>query len=173
VDATEHSAFDLHELARALYRSGRRDLLETGEALARKATELDPESNQAWHTLAAILGRMGKWDEALSVVPRFLRPGKEARVEAGVIDFFIDAAAAGQAAPVLKLLVDSGAALELEPLVAALRMLLGEDLTIAAEIAEVANDVKLRIEQRRGNGKESEHAQLWRTVHPGFPLARE
>jgi hypothetical protein len=65
------------------------------------------------------------------------------------IRFFVDAAAAGQAAGALAVLRESPAAARFEPLVVGLQMLVGESFRAPQEVVEVAKDVVKRIEERR------------------------
>jgi type IV secretory pathway ATPase VirB11/archaellum biosynthesis ATPase len=72
---------------------------------------------------------------------------------AEVIAFFIRAAAAGHSARSARLIADSPSAQALEALVVALRMDAGEDVSVAVEIKEVAQDLVKRIREAR-EGKE-------------------
>jgi hypothetical protein len=72
-----------------------------------------------------------------------------------VIDFFVEAAAAGYAAETQKRIQTSPSAEILEPMAVALQMYLGEQVDVALEIQEVAKDVVKRIKVRREEMKES------------------
>ena len=63
------------------------------------------------------------------------------------IELFVALAAAGFAKEALTLLKESPAAKSLEPLVAGLKLFLGEDVKSAVEIFEVAKDVVGKIHE--------------------------
>lgn len=66
-----------------------------------------------------------------------------------VIRLFVDLAAHGHAGAGLLMLVDSPVAKQVEPLVAALKLLAGQSVHAPPEILEVAKDVATRIEERK------------------------
>ena len=65
------------------------------------------------------------------------------------IELLIELAASGYEKEVLEIVRDSASAEILEPLVVGLRLFVGEDVKVAAEIMEVGKDVVKRIEQQR------------------------
>jgi hypothetical protein len=97
-----------------------------------------------------ILGIQDEWEEAFEQESAFLDdPEAVEETLDEAIEFFVAAAAAGQTQEALRCIQDSSSTEALEPLVVALKMDLGEDVTVAAEIKEVASDVLDRIEARR------------------------
>jgi hypothetical protein len=58
-------------------------------------------------------------------------------------------AARGEATGALQILVNSPSRQQLEPLVAGIRIFLGEDVNVATEIKEIGSDVARRIAERR------------------------
>jgi hypothetical protein len=75
----------------------------------------------------------------------------EAAVKNGVEDalnLFIDFAARNEGTRALGILLDSPHAKELEPLTVGIRLYLGEDVRVAAEIKEIGSDVAERIGQQ-------------------------
>jgi tetratricopeptide (TPR) repeat protein len=140
----------LNGLAWVFYRFGRKVDLSRAEAWARTAVDQLPGSGSARHTLACILGAQGRWEQALSEAEVFLRDREligSALDE--IIDFLIDATAAGQGDEVARIVHTSGAQDVLEPLIVAIRRRSGEQVEIAREIMEVSTDVIERIERRR------------------------
>jgi hypothetical protein len=100
--------------------------------------------------LADLQGAIGNWQDALLTASQFLRH-TEIRPEAigQIIDLFINAAAAGYPEEALNVLRRTSWVSHLEPLITGIRILLGEEPTIAQEILEVGRDVAKRIEARR------------------------
>jgi tetratricopeptide (TPR) repeat protein len=142
---------ELHNsLAWAFFKYGRREYLSEAEAWACSAVNQAPESGYFRHTLASLLGVQGKWDDALEQARVFVRDRAmlDAALDA-VIDFFIDAAAAGQGEAILRIIEASGTAETFEPLVVAIQRPAGAQVDVAREILEVATDVLKRIEARR------------------------
>ncbi|HEX2094182.1 MAG TPA: tetratricopeptide repeat protein [Longimicrobiaceae bacterium] len=144
------SAGALNSMARAFFRHGRREDLAEAESWSRRAVELAPGSGLFRHTLACLLGAQGKWRDALEEAAVFLadRDLLTTRLDE-VIDFFIDAVAAGHGEEVARLIQASGTVETLEPLMVAIRRLTAAQVDVAREILEVAADVVQRIEARR------------------------
>jgi tetratricopeptide (TPR) repeat protein len=139
----------LNDLAWKLYKSDREDILPEAERLARKALEGNKTNNwMAVHTLSVILGRQGRWREALDIASSFFDAAAESETAiSGCIEFAISAASAGYASDVLSTLGESKGKTALEPLEVGLRKFLKESPLTAQEISEVANDVAERIRQ--------------------------
>jgi tetratricopeptide (TPR) repeat protein len=136
--------------ARLLLKVERYD--EAEEAL-RKTVELEPENGYGRFALGGILCVVGKTEGALEQWGKYLED--TAAVEKAVdraIDLGIELAARGVGRQTLKVLEGSASAGVLEPLIVGLRMYLGEDVRVAAEIMEIGKDVAKRIEERRGEG---------------------
>lgn len=117
---------------------------------AARAVELAPANSYYRHTHATLLGRLGRWAESFDSTRAFLADLEWSNENlSNVIDYFIEAAAAGQARPALDLLSASPAAALTEPLIVALQLELGDQPRAPQEIAEVARDVVERIRERR------------------------
>lgn len=126
------------------------DALFQATVWAQQAVELSPDDLAIRHTYAALLGRVGRWQDSFSEARLFLADTDAAsKFLDDVIDYFIEAAAAQQTRAALDLLVSSPTAALTEPLIVALRLELGENPRAPQEIAEVARDVVEKIHQRR------------------------
>ncbi|HEX7243900.1 MAG TPA: tetratricopeptide repeat protein, partial [Longimicrobiaceae bacterium] len=144
------SAEVLNAMAWAFFEHGSREDLGEAEAWAHRAVEQNPEGGYYRHTLACLLGVRGKWRDALEQAAAFLNDREMlARDLDEVIDFFVDAVAAGNGGEVLRVIQTAGAEEALEPLVVAIRLMNGAQIDVAREIVEVAKDVAQRIEERR------------------------
>jgi len=120
------------------------------EAWAREAHEKAVSDGAVAHTLAAILASRGEWSEALDLVPTMLADATNLeRCKSEYTDLLVDSAAARHTAKLIKLLDGSPAATALEPLLCALRLDLGEKVSVAPEIMEVAKDVLAKIRKKR------------------------
>jgi len=140
----------LNGLAWAVFSFGQDDLLDEAEAWSCRAAE-DTEANGAMHhTFASILGRRGKWTEALEQASAFLKDQQMLRDSLDEsIEFFIDAVAAGERSRVLEVIAAADQVETFEPLVVAINAMAGAQVDVAREISEVAEDVVRRIEDRR------------------------
>ncbi|MCP4213025.1 MAG: hypothetical protein GY765_00125 [bacterium] len=122
--------------------------------IAEEALQKEPESIQAQHLPASILGAHGKWDEALDTAEQFVcnsTMGEEHFTE--TINFFSVAAAAGYAEKCLDILGNSPCAMSVEPLIVALQMKAGQDYNAPQEVVEVAKDVLKKIDEAEGKLK--------------------
>ena len=139
-----------NSFAWAFYQHGSLELLPEAEKWAHEAVELKPEDGYYRHTLASILCRLGKVQEALEQGRKYLEDTAlvEKTVNEG-IDLFVGLAARGVAKEALKILEESASCEVLEPLIVGLRMYLGEDVQVATEIMEIGKDVVKRIEEQR------------------------
>ncbi len=80
----------------------------------------------------------------------FLMDGKMVRENMNeAISLLVELTARGGARTWLRLLSESPACLELEPLLVGMRMYLGKEVKVAAEIKEIGHDVVKRIHQRQ------------------------
>ena len=140
----------LNGLAWHIYRLQIKDLLPRAEQAAARAVELAPTSGIYLHTLASILSAQGKAGQALESARKYLDdlPSVQANLP-DAIDLFVDLAAAGQGRDAARILDESPSRGLLEPLVAGIRLFLGEEVKVAAEILEVGKDVAKRIEERQ------------------------
>ncbi len=140
----------LNNGAYGLLRRPRADLLACAESWARRSVGLAPDNAHYQHTLSSVLSVVGKCDEALGAARRYLGDAECVnRTTEDAVDLFANLAAAGSGREALRVLVESPSAEVLEPLIVGLRLFLGEDVKVAAEILEVGKDVAKRIEQRR------------------------
>lgn len=142
----------LNNLSWVFYKHGNSAMLPEAEEWAAKAVFLSPDNTNAHHTLACILSALGKGSAALESAGRYLQD--TALVESNIedaIELFVELAASGHAKESLGLLVHSEAEKHLEPLVAGLKLYIGEDVKTAPEIREIAKDVVKRIETRLKN----------------------
>ena len=140
----------LNKIAWTFYKNGSMPLVLKAEVWARKAAQLAPADLNAHHTLACLLSAIGKSEEALASAKVYIQDA--AVVEKTIddaIELFVELALSGNAKEALGILEPSPAARHLEPLIAGLKLYLGEDVKTAAEILEVAKDVVTRIEERK------------------------
>jgi tetratricopeptide (TPR) repeat protein len=146
----QESPDTLNSVAWMFFSRGRKEDLAEAESWARIAVEKARSKGDSGHTLACLLGAQGKWGEALDNARTFLADTSwVVTALEEVVDFLIDAVAAGHGKEVLQLISESGSAETLEPLVVALRRMDGKDVDVAREILEVANDVQRKIEARQ------------------------
>ena len=149
LEVSSRSAKSLNNLAWLFLKCGWRSYLEHAEAWSREAVRKEPGKPECQHTLATILGALGKWPEALEIAPLFL--GSEGFIEkriGDVTDFFINAAASDYAEESHRVLEQHLNKPLLEPLITGLKIFLGEKVRTAQEIMEVGEDVAKRIHER-------------------------
>jgi len=120
--------------------------LDRALALSQKTISLAPNQAGYLWTYSSILVRQGRLDDACRSLETALAD------VAGIdkdktewISLFIELAAKGGAASAMPILRKSACAEILEPLVVALRLYVGENVKVAAEIEEVAKDIVARI----------------------------
>lgn len=117
---------------------------------AREAVDLAPDESGYRHTLICLLVATEDRSDALNEAQRLIAsdlPDKSRM--SSITDVWLWLAAANWEQDALDLLLQSGRSAEFEPLVAALRIGLHEELMIAPEVLEVAKDVLTQIERRR------------------------
>lgn len=147
---TGRSAMSLHDLAWYLYCSGNKKTLPQAEEWIREAIEKEPEAPDYLLTAALIFKAQGKWQEILDLLPRMLASAVFIEKHmSDYIDVFVGLAAGGYGAEALAQLQTSSGASVLEPLIWALRLDCGEEISVAQEIHEVAKDIVSRIEELR------------------------
>jgi tetratricopeptide (TPR) repeat protein len=125
-----------------------KDILRLHAAIhaAENATRLSPNDNRFRHTLASAYGLAGRWPEAFEQAAIFADdPELIENCPDEILDFFIKAAAAGEAEAALRTIRKTAAAASLEPLVAALGILTGADFHAPREVMEVASDIVRKI----------------------------
>ncbi len=130
---------------------GKRDRYQEAEVAFMQAMELSPQGSRAQLVLLKLLMKMQERQlEALELAAKYVgNASLVANTIEGAIAQFVELAALGYAGESLRLLVDSPAEQHLEPLVAALRLVNGEEVKSAMDILEVAKDVVKRIEERQ------------------------
>jgi tetratricopeptide (TPR) repeat protein len=148
VNKPKQSAGSLNDIAWCFFKHGREKDWDYAEVWARSAVEQEPTAVHR-HTWACLLGAQNRWEAALEQAPFFLADHEmldESFDE--VIDFLIDAVAAGCGPRVAQLVRDSENTQMFEPLEVAIRRLNGEEINVAREISEIAADVMQRINLR-------------------------
>ena len=120
--------------------------LDRALPLSQKAITLVPNQAGFLWTYSSILVRKGRLDDACRSLETALADADGVDKEkAEWISLFVELAAKGGAARALPSLQKSACAEILEPLVVALRLYVGENVKVAAEIEEVAKDIVARI----------------------------
>jgi len=134
----------------ALFELGERPMLERALPWAQRAVEIDGHNGFYCRTLASIQCALGNAEEALKPAQKYLADQDSVRGSVDrATDLFVELAARGEAPRALQVLLDSPSRHQIEPLVVGIRIFLGEDVKVAAEIKEIGLDVARRIEQRR------------------------
>ena len=128
-----------------------KDIAEAEDA-ARKAVKISPNEPYSLHTLACILTRQNKWEEAVALTRHFIvegGPEYHAEVWPDIITLFKDAVKIGHAADAVKLLDDIGYEDRWRPLREALRAIAeGNDgplLRVAPEIRLPAEEIVAQL----------------------------
>ena len=138
-------------VALGLYKTGEKSCLERALAWAQQAVDLEPDDGYCQYTLAIIQCALGNLQDALNTAEKYLADENAVgqTIDEATNLLFVELAARGEAAGALRVLIDSPSCGQLEPLVVGIRIFLGEDVKVAAEIKEIGLDVAQRIEQRR------------------------
>ncbi|MFH2218717.1 MAG: tetratricopeptide repeat protein [Pseudomonadota bacterium] len=149
LEVSGRTAQSLNTLAWLFFENGYDTHFEHAEAWSKEAVGKDQEKPEYQHTLAAMLGGLGKWDESLKIARQFLNDKDFLKKGLGEItDYFINAAGAGYAGKAIKILEQSPDIQALEPVVVGLKIFLGEEILTAREIKEIGEDVAKRIRER-------------------------
>ncbi len=107
------------------------------------------------HTYAVILGGMGRWKESLVIARHFIENGGFVKKEIKeVTEYFINAAAGGYADEAITALEEYQDNPSLEPIIAGLKIFIGQEVLTAQEIMEIGHDVAQRIKDRMSRNKE-------------------
>lgn len=115
---------------------------------AETAIHLSPENKYVSYTLANLYGLAGRWPEALAQIQFFANDSELIeQCPDDIINFFVRAAAAGEAGAALRAIEKTVAASRLEPLVAALKITAGEEFKAPQEVMEVAADIVKKIKE--------------------------
>jgi len=141
----------LNMLAWKVYKHRLELLYPQAEAWAQEAGRMMPDDAAYQHTIASILTFRQKVPEALKHAGNYLEMTDAVeKTISDAIDLFVMLAAKGAGAEALTILNNSPSAMILEPLIVGLRIFLGEDVKVAAEIKEVGEDVARRIREYTG-----------------------
>jgi tetratricopeptide (TPR) repeat protein len=150
----------LNNLAWLFFKNKYMAHLEKAEAWCREALDKEKGLPDFYHTLAAILGGMGRWEESLKLAQQFLNKEgfiqKEIRT---ITEYFISAAAEGYAADAIPILEQHADIPSLEPIVAGLKTLTGQKFLTAQEIREIGYDIAERIKKRMNKNVENKRAR--------------
>jgi tetratricopeptide (TPR) repeat protein len=114
-----------------------------------RAVELRPDDFVGHFGRSQVHLLRGKTDVALSALSNALESSGAPRFVPYVVSLTAQLAAGGATSAVLDRIVASPLAPEVEPLLVALRMDLGEQVDVAREIQEVARDILAQIEAER------------------------
>ena len=124
------------------------ELQEAMVTLVKEGLATEPNDPSLSHTLACLLGDIGRWDEAFDVAKITLDSARNQEAAlARATEFLIMAAARGEGERVLKAIDDASAASALEPLKVGVELYLGKEISLAQEIQEVGKDVADQIRQ--------------------------
>jgi hypothetical protein len=130
----------------------RHALEDEAEEASRKAVALEPDDAGLIHTLASILARRGKWEEAAAMGRRFVTGWNKEDHEAywpDIIAFFKDAVKTGHAGDAANLLEEIGYEDRWRPLKEALRAIAaGSDaplLRVAPEVRQPAEELVAQL----------------------------
>jgi tetratricopeptide (TPR) repeat protein len=145
------SAQSLNNIAWLFFERGYKNYLDSAESWSLEAIGKDKENlPYYYHTLISILGAMGRWKESISTSEYFLKDSGFVQKEIGeIIEYFITAAAAGHGADGLLILEQHPSIAILEPLIAGMKMYLGETVMTAHEIREIGQDIADRIVEKK------------------------
>lgn len=136
------------KLAWAAHRSGRAELLALAEGWAARAVADDPGNLDYRRTWAAVLGALGRWDDALPQLQGLLAaPGYVASNLSSVTDVLLEPLAAGLWDQLAALIDASPAAPLVAPIREAIRLHAGEVPAAPEEVGEVAKDVLAHVRE--------------------------
>lgn len=140
----------LNSFAWELFKTGDQFMLAQALRWAQKAASADPDSSHVQHTLSSIQCAMGDLVGAMYSARKYFADDKVVQnTLEHATNLIVEVAARGQAKGVLQILMESPSREQLEPMTVGIRVFLGEDVTVAAEIKEIGQDVARRIQQRR------------------------
>jgi tetratricopeptide (TPR) repeat protein len=135
----------LNACAWMIFFDGKTEQLSLAEKWARRAVELNSKPEYL-HTLACILARVGKIEEALHYTAEILDdPEFSGSNVDEILDLIVEFIIAGSSKEVYRLLMKSKSAITLEPVVIALKIYMGMEAFVAPEINDVAEDVLKRL----------------------------
>jgi tetratricopeptide (TPR) repeat protein len=153
LQANDRSPESLNGVAWEIYSLNWSEQMEFAQSLALEAVQKESEQifkKQSQHTLACVNGALGKWPQALALAKEILGDRNLVKQrKKDLIDFFIFAAASGQASEAAKALERSESADIYEPLLVALKLEAGKEVRTAKEIRDVAEDLLEMIGEKR------------------------
>lgn len=123
------------------------NVMQIGLETSRLALSIDPENWDNLHTRAAVLLRAGDNESALALI-RPLVDGYSSQQLGEFLDLIIEFAkiARNRASDLISILSASENSGDFEPLIVALRILEGQEVSVAKEIRDVALDIVSQIE---------------------------
>ncbi len=141
LEAIPNDAGLLNALAWSFYKGTAAALPKQVVTWSKQAVEIN-HSEDNIHSLACILARSGQANAALSLTKELLAFSEYSEIMADdMVTLSAGLAASGHATEAISLLSDSDCATTLEPVLVALRMFLGEEVSVAPEIEQIARDV--------------------------------
>ena len=146
LNTSERSAESLNNLARFFFAKDYDAHFDKAEEWCREAVAKEKDNPHYQLTLAVVLGGMGKWDESLNIARQFTGDKEFVQNEIrDIIEYYISAAGEGHAADALAVLEQHSDIPSLEPLIAGLKLYLGQKVLTAQEILEIGQDIAKRI----------------------------
>ncbi len=122
--------------------------LEEAEIHSRRSLALEPDEINCIHTLACILAKRDRWDDALPLARKLIQQGNDEYHEAiwpEIIRFFRDAVATGHSAQAVALLDEMEYGERWRPLREALQAIAEDDssylLRVAPEVRQPAEEI--------------------------------
>jgi tetratricopeptide (TPR) repeat protein len=147
IERTGRTVGSLDSMARFVLRSNFKEWLFQAETWAREGAS-SGRPGRVNETLALALAAQDKWKEAVQASRLVMDAAAHSKdAQKSITEFLIQAAATGYAREGLDLLQRSKGAACLEPLLAGLRIYLGEAPQVAKEILEIGQDVAKHIRQ--------------------------
>ncbi|MEM9997941.1 MAG: tetratricopeptide repeat protein [Bacteroidota bacterium] len=114
-----------------------------------RAIELRPDDARAHTNRARTLANLGQYDDAIDALAAALDLTTALDLLAQIVTVSSEIAAGGYGQLLLDKLLGTPLVEQIEPLIVALRMDLGEEIEVAQEIEEVARDIVKQIEAKR------------------------
>jgi len=124
--------------------------MERALAWARQAVAMAPDDSSYHHTVASIQCSLGNLQDALKSAATYVADAETVGCTLeDATSLFTELAGPGAGPAALQILLDSPSRDQLEPLVAGIRIFLGQEVNLAAEIKGIGSDLARRIKERR------------------------
>jgi tetratricopeptide (TPR) repeat protein len=152
INEQSDNAILLDALARAIYKNDETTLIKQALPWILNAVSISPNNATFHHTLACILCRLDKGEEAIIPARKYLADNKLVKNKYNIsntIELLTLLAAVGHPEEALEMLIASPHADLYEPLTVALKMYLNQEVRTTVEIAEVANDIINDINEKK------------------------